>query len=183
MDKHSIVIPVYNSENSLSLLVTELESILPSFSMAYEVILVNDGSRDASWEVIVRLAAQYPWITGINMMRNYGQHNALLCGIRTARYPITITMDDDLQHPPAEIPKLLAKLAEGHDMVYGTAPKLPHAVWRNLLSRLTKSFLAATTGIPTIRYMDAYRAFRTDVRDAFAHYASPHLQLDALLTW
>ncbi len=87
---------------------------------AFELVLVNDGSRDNSWESIRELAAQRPWAQGINLMRNYGQHNALLCGIRSARGEIIVTIDDDLQNPPEEIPKLLAKLAEGYDVVYGT---------------------------------------------------------------
>ena len=86
----------------------------------WEILLVNDGSRDRSWDVVRELAARYPRVRGIRMMRNFGQHNALLAGIRAARYAVTITMDDDLQHQPEEIPKLLAKLADGADVVYGT---------------------------------------------------------------
>ena len=111
----SIVIPVYRSELILPELARRLESVLSKITPEYEVVLVDDSSPDRSWEVICRLAAQYPWIHAISLMRNYGQHNALLCGIRTARYGIIVTMDDDLQHPPEEIPKLLAALAQGYD--------------------------------------------------------------------
>ena len=116
----SIVIPVYNSEQSLPPLMERLSQVLPSLSDTYEVILVNDGSRDKSWSVISSLAPQYPFVHAINMMRNYGQHNALLCGIRQAQGDIIVTMDDDLQHPPEEISKLLDKLAEGYDVVRHT---------------------------------------------------------------
>ena len=85
-----------------------------------ELILVNDESADNSWAVVQELANRHAWIRGINLMRNYGQHNALLCGIRLAKFPMIVTMDDDLQTPPEEIPGLLAKLAEGYDVVYGT---------------------------------------------------------------
>lgn len=179
----SIVIPVFNSQPTLQPLIQGIEQVVMSLAQPYEIILVNDGSADDSWQTIAGLAQAHPHVRGINLRRNYGQHNALLCGIRAAQFEIIITMDDDLQHPPKEIPKLLAKLAEGYDLVYGTPPQLPHSFWRNVFSRLTKIILAAATGIPTIRYLDAYRAFQTDLRDAFSHYASPNLQLDVLLTW
>src|ERR1041385_7955938 len=111
----SIVVPVYNSENSLRLLAERIARVLSPEAKSVELILVNDGSRDRSWEVARELAAENPWIRGINLMRNCGQHNALLCGIRAARYETIVTIDDDLQNPPEEIPNLLAKLNSGFD--------------------------------------------------------------------
>ncbi len=96
----SVVVPVYNSMATLGALVERLQQVLPTLAARYEVILVNDGSRDNSWETITELAAQHSFVHGINLMRNYGQHNALLAGIRAARYSVMVTMDDDLQHPP-----------------------------------------------------------------------------------
>jgi undecaprenyl-phosphate 4-deoxy-4-formamido-L-arabinose transferase len=183
MTSCSIVVPVYNSEKTLEELISRLSLILPRISSLYEVILVNDGSRDTSWQVICNLSRQYPWVRGINMMRNYGQHNALLCGVRSARYEVTVTMDDDLQHPPEEIPLLIAKLAEGYDVVYGLPKKLPHSLWRNLFSRLTKKILAMVMGIPTVREIGAFRAFRTHLRNAFTNFQSPNVILDVLLSW
>jgi undecaprenyl-phosphate 4-deoxy-4-formamido-L-arabinose transferase len=184
MNDLSIVIPVYNSEGSVGEVVRRLLALLPSIAEHYEIILVNDGSRDNSWQVIAPLAAQNPdTVRGFNMMRNYGQHNALLAGIRQARYPITITMDDDLQHPPEEIPLLLAKLDEGYDVVYGTPKELPHSWWRNLTSRFTKRALAYAMGIKNIRDISAFRALRTELRQASASYQSPTLLLDVLLSW
>ncbi len=179
----SVVVPVYNSQPSLALLVQALAAELPSLAGQYEVILVNDGSRDASWEEIQRLCQLYPWLRGINLMRNYGQHNALLCGLRSARFAVTVTMDDDLQHPPSEIPAMLAKLNEGYDVVYGFPRKLPHALWRNLFSRLTKKVLAFVMGIPTVSEISAFRAFRTHLREASLHYQSPGVIIDVLLSW
>src|ERR1017187_5140695 len=101
----SIVIPFFNAQNTLRPLVQALASVPELHSL--ELILVNDASRDNSWEVICQLAAQHDWIRGINLSRNYGQHNALLCGIRAATREVTITMDDDLQNPPEEIPRML----------------------------------------------------------------------------
>src|SRR4051794_17000701 len=115
----SVVVPVYNSQNSLRILASRLQTVLDAHTSAYEVILVNDGSQDQSWEVIRELASRYSWIRGIDLTRNFGQHNALLCGIRSCRNDIIVTLDDDLQNPPEEIPKLLNRLAEGFDVVYG----------------------------------------------------------------
>src|SRR5215469_6920976 len=116
----SIVIPVYRSESILPELGRRLDKVLSATTRDYEVVLVNDCSPDDSWNVICQMAQEHSWIRAINLMRNYGQHNALLCGIRAARYDVIVTMDDDLQHPPEEIPKLLAALDEGYDVVYGT---------------------------------------------------------------
>ena len=103
----SVIIPVYRSEAILPELVRRLEPVLVAIADDFELVLVNDCSPDRSRDVICDLARQYSRIRPINLMRNYGQHNALLCGIRAARYDVIVTMDDDLQHPPEEIPKLL----------------------------------------------------------------------------
>ncbi len=179
----SVVIPAYNSEGSIEELLTRLAHVLPEVSTEYELILVNDGSRDRTWEVIDRLARQHCWVRGINLMRNYGQHNALLCGIRAAQHEVIVTMDDDLQNPPEEIPKLLDKLAEGNDVVYGTPLREQHGLWRDLASRVTKLALQSTMGAETARNVSAFRAFRTDARQAFSKYQSPLLTIDVLLTW
>jgi glycosyltransferase involved in cell wall biosynthesis len=145
------------------------------------VILVNDGSRDQSWDRIVELSNQYSWITGMNLARNYGQHNALLCGIRQAQYEFIVTMDDDLQNPPEEIPGLLAKLAEGYDVVYGTPERERHGLWRDLASQITKIALQGAMGVETARKVSAFRAFRTQVRDAFTSYHGFSVNIDVLL--
>jgi glycosyltransferase involved in cell wall biosynthesis len=179
----SIVIPVYNSEKILTDLVAQLAQVAPRLSEEYEVVLVNDGSRDGSWEVICQLCCDYSWVRGIDLMRNYGQHNALLCGIRAAKHKVIITMDDDLQHPPEEIPNLLGKLAEGYDVVYGTPQKEEHGLWRPLASKMTKVALQSSMGAETARSVSAFRAFRTQVRDVFVDYQGPFVSIDVLLTW
>ena len=110
--KVSVVVPVYNGSDTIPLLADEISKVLPGIADEFELVLVNDGSPDQSWEVILELAQTYPWVCGIDLMRNYGQHNATLCGIREARYEVIVTMDDDMQNPPREIPKLLEKLQE-----------------------------------------------------------------------
>jgi glycosyltransferase involved in cell wall biosynthesis len=179
----SVVIPVFNSQATLPLLVERLDKVLSSLSENHEVILVNDDSPDQSWNVIEALAKQFPCVRGVALMRNYGQHNATLCGVRLARYEAIITMDDDLQHPPEEIHLLLEKLGEGVDVVYGIPRRLPHSWWRNLGSTLSKSIVASAINIKTVRSVSAFRAFRTDLRQAFEGYDNPDVMLDVLLAW
>lgn len=179
----SVIIPVYNSEPTLEELVARLQAALTDLGREYEVILVNDGSRDGSWQTIARLCEEQSWLHGINLMRNFGQHNALLCGIRAANNAVIITMDDDLQHPPEEIDKLVEQLETGFDVVYGIPKKLPHSIWRNFFSRLIKRILAFVMGVPGLQDIGAFRAFRSRLRGAFAAYSSPHVILDVLLSW
>ena len=96
----SVVVPVYRSGKCLPALIEALGTVLPTLADSYECILVNDGSPDNSRAVMHELSGEHAWIRPVNLLRNYGQHNALLCGIRQARYEILVTMDDDLQHPP-----------------------------------------------------------------------------------
>ncbi len=179
----SVVVPVFRGEATISALVENLALELPKVAESYEVILVNDCSPNSSWEKIEELARRFPWVVGINLMRNYGQHNATLCGVRAARHEITITMDDDLQHPPKEISVLLAELEKGFDVVYGAPRSLPNGFWRNLVTKYTKWLLAQVMGIPSVQNISAFRAFRTHLREAFANFQSPSLTLDVLLSW
>ncbi len=179
----SVVIPVYNSAPILPELLRRLEPVLAAEAPAFEVILVDDASRDGSWEVIREHAAQRPWVHGISLKRNYGQHNALLAGLHRARHPLVVTLDDDLQHPPEEIPKLLARLREGFDVVYGAPEREQHGLWRDLASRVTKLALSSAMGAETARMVSAFRAFPLHLREAFSDYRSPFVSIDVLLTW
>jgi glycosyltransferase involved in cell wall biosynthesis len=179
----SVVIPVYNSCKILPDLVTRLEPVLKTNYASYELIFVNDGSRDKSWDAICTLIGKHSWIRGINLMRNYGQHNAVLCGVRNARFEIIATMDDDLQHPPEEIPKLTDLLLKGHDVVYGTPRIQQHGLWRDMASVITKISLQSTIGVETAQMVSAFRAFRTQLREAFADYRGSFVSLDVLLSW
>ena len=179
----SIVVPVYRGEALIESLVERLAKSLPTFSKKYEVLLVNDGSPDNSWVVIQKLARKYKWVRGIRLMRNYGQHNATLCGARAAQYEVTVTMDQDLQHPPEEIPVLLKQLENGFDVVYGAPKKLPQGFLRNMLTENIKTILARVMGVPSVKNISAFRAFRTELRNAFENFQSPTLIIDVLLSW
>lgn len=116
-------------------------------------------------------------------MRNVGQHNALLCGIRAAECGIIVTIDDDLQNPPVEIARLLDKLDQGFDVVYGFPERERHSLFRKLASRITKMVLQNAMGSDTAQKISSFRAFRTKVREAFDEYRGPFVSIDVLLTW
>ena len=179
----SVVVPVYGSEAILPELARRLGEVLPGLAASFELVLVNDSSPDGSWDAICGLARQYPWVHAINLMRNYGQHNALLCGIRATQYGVIVTMDDDLQHPPEEIPKLLSLLEQGYDVVYGRPAQEQHGLLRDLASLATKLALQNMMGAEIARQVSAFRAFRSEVANAFNHYEGVFVSIDVLLTW
>jgi undecaprenyl-phosphate 4-deoxy-4-formamido-L-arabinose transferase len=179
----SVVVPVYNSDTLLPRLVERLKPVLERQFRSYELILVDDDSRTDTWPAIEQLAREHSWIRGWRLLRNYGQHNALLCGIRKARNELIITLDDDLQHPPEEIPKLMEAIEAGADVVYGTPDREQHGFARDLASRITKLALGTVMGAETAAKVSAFRIFRTRLREAFENYNGPHVSIDVLLTW
>lgn len=179
----SVVIPLFNSHLILPKLVERFSKVLETLGEPYELILINDNGPDLCWEAIKQFAAQRRWIRGICMMRNYGQHNALLCGIRVAVYDKLVTMDDDLQHPPEQIPILLELLNHNIDVVYGTPQNEKQGLLRTIVSRTVKLALYGIVGIKLARNISAFRVFRTQLRDAFIGYQTSFVSIDVLLTW
>jgi glycosyltransferase involved in cell wall biosynthesis len=183
MPSISVVIPVYNSQDSIGLVIEKLAEILPTLTDTFEAILVEDNGGDNSWDVIQQLSQTYDWVHGFKLMRNYGQHSALLCGIRYANHDVIVTMDDDLQHPTEKISALLNILEGGYDVVYGTPEKQQHGLLRDIASQMTKIVLQGAMGAETARSISAFRVFRTSLREAFADYRGPLVNIDVLLTW
>jgi len=179
----SVVIPVYNSENTLAELVERISATLRPLVQSLEIILVNDGSRDRSWDVMTYLISQYPDITGLNLMRNYSQHNALLVGILKAKNDIIVTIDDDLQNPPEEIGKLLLTLNQGYDIVYGVPKIRRHKGWRNISSKILKTVMKVVLGAELGGKSSAFRAFRSILRRGFENFTDAQLSIDVLLSW
>lgn len=122
----SVVIPVYNSAGVVGETIGRTATCLDGLHVRYEIVAVNDGSTDGSWAVLESLARARPEVVAIDLARNCGQHAALVCGLRRSRGRLVVTMDDDLQNPPEEIPVLLAKAAEGHDVVFGRFRRKRH---------------------------------------------------------
>lgn len=179
----SVVIPCYRSEGSLGPLVERLRPVLEAQAPAWEIILVDDASPDGTGKVAAELARTQPGVRSIRLMRNYGQHAALLCGIRAARYDVVVTTDDDLQHPPEELPRLLAALTDDIDVVYGAPEKEPHGLLRGMASRVTKRVLMGSMGARTAAKVSAWRVFRTHLRQAFEAFRGAFVSIDVLLTW
>jgi len=179
----SIVVPVYRSEGILPDLYARLADALENIGGPFEIIFVEDCGGDRSWDVITELASRDARVRGLKLSRNYGQHNATLCGIREARFDVIVTMDDDLQHPPDQIHLLLAELRKGYDVVYGVAEFERHGSLRNLASRITKLTLQSAMGAENARNVSAFRVFRTKLREAFTTYRNPFVSIDVLLSW
>jgi glycosyltransferase involved in cell wall biosynthesis len=179
----SVIVPVFNSGSTLPLLTKRVKEALGDPQFDYELVLVNDGSADDSWARIAEAVRADSRVRGIDLARNYGQHNALLAGIRAARGATIVTIDDDLQNPPEEIPKLLAKLDEGYDVVYGSASERRQGILRAFGTRLTKWALKAAIGSEIAGQVSAFRAFRTTLRDVFDDFQGPYISIDALLGW
>jgi glycosyltransferase involved in cell wall biosynthesis len=179
----TVIVPLYRSVEILPELLARIEGALRALGRPYEVILVNDGSPDGTWSRLQEELAHHPRMVALNMNRNYGQHNALLAGIRIARSPLIVTMDDDLQHPPEEIPALIAALGPDLDVVYGYPLHEERGLSRRWASRITKLALSRSMNVKVAEQVSAFRLFRTRLREAFAAYRGPFVNIDVLLTW
>lgn len=176
----SVVVPVYNDGPLLEDLVAAVRGALGPTGEDYEILLVDDGSDDETWSAVTSLAGD-DRIRALRLMKNYGQHNALLAGIRAARKDVTITIDADLQFPPDRIPELVAKLREGYDVVYGTAGRRATSLHRRLASSFARSVLRRV--MRTDVTFSSFRAFRTRLRTAFDHFSGTYVSIDVLLSW
>jgi glycosyltransferase involved in cell wall biosynthesis len=179
----SVVVPVYRGEATLDALVDRLGKVLPKVAEQFEVILVNDGSPDGSWAVISRLSERLAWVRGIALSRNYGQENATLCGILNASFDVIATMDDDLQHNPEDLPRLLQKLEEGFDVVYGVPRVRRQSWWKTAASVAVKRVISWSMGNRAVRDLSAFKVFRADIKDAFGSLAGRDVLIDVLLSW
>lgn len=177
------MVPVYNSAKTLASLLGRLTAVIRSITRRYEIVLVDDGSKDESWETIENLRESYgEQLVAVQLMRNYGQHNALMCGLSLTRGNYVVTMDDDLQNPPEEIPKLLAHIKEkGLDLVYGCPPARQHAGWRNLGSTLVLHFYRSVFQNPVTP--TPYRIMRHQLAHSVQFYDLNFTFLDGLLAW
>ena len=179
----SVVIPAFRSARSLPELTGRIRDVLQPLRLAYEVLIVEDGGDDATWEVIAQVAAVDPEVRGIRLGRNAGQHAALLAGLRDARFAITVTLDDDLQNPPEEIPRLLEELEQQElDLVYGAPVRRSTTLLRRAGSGLLRSILTRLAGFDPAQ-LSPFRAFRTRLRDAGRDVAGPRVVLDVILRW
>ena len=163
----SVVIPVYNEEENLRELAERLMRTLTTMGRPFEIILVDDGSSDRSWEILTELHDQYPQnLRGLQFNRNFGQHQAIFAGFQAARGQVMITLDADLQNPPEEIPRLVAKLEEGYDTVGGWRENRRDSLFRKLPSHLVNVVMSKVTGVKLRDYGCMLRAYRREVIDS-----------------
>jgi undecaprenyl-phosphate 4-deoxy-4-formamido-L-arabinose transferase len=148
---------------------------------SYELILVNDGSPDNSWEVIFQLTREHDFIVGVNLRRNVGQDNAIMAGLNVASGEVIIIMDDDLQHDPADISTLYDRLQDGFDVVYAHFERKRQALWKNLGSWFNDRFAIVVLGKPKDIYMSPYKALRREVVDEIIKYSGPYPYVDGLI--
>lgn len=179
----SVVVPLYGGEKTIASLVERVSSTLAQEGWSYEIWLVCDQPRDRSWEIAARLASERSDTHAIRLMRNFGQHPATLLGIRRAEGATIVTMDEDLQHAPEDIPALVRESQEHGAIAYGLAEELQHAWWRNATSRLAKWFIARYFQFGDARRISAFRAFPASARTAFEHYHGERVAVDVLLSW
>jgi len=181
----SVVVPVYNGAPSLPELVARIQTMSDADTtlQVIEIILVDDASEDGSWAVIADLARESGIVRGVALARNFGQHAALLAGILESTGDVIVTMDDDLQHLPEEIPRLVAGLTPAADLVYGRSIEEEHGAYRNVSSRTVKWAVSAAAGSDVARLTSGFRAFRGWLRSGLGSQASPYVSLDVILSW
>jgi glycosyltransferase involved in cell wall biosynthesis len=170
----SIVVPVFNSADVVGDTVDQIVRVFEDAGLRYELILVNDGSHDGSWEVISQKARANPSIVALNLLRNFGQHQANLAGLRESTGDYVITMDDDLQNPPDQALVLIDKAMEGHDVVFGEFERKQSAGYRRLGSKLISLINRRVFGQPPGLVVSNFRVLRRDVVDRIAASRTPY---------
>lgn len=177
----SVVVPLYNEEESLPELVAWIDRVAAAERLSYEVILVDDGSRDGSWQAVESLAERYPAVRGIRFGRNYGKSAALYCGFAAARGEVVFTMDADLQDSPDEIPALRRMILEqGYDLVSGWKRKRYDPIGKRLPSKLFNWTARAVSGIRLHDFNCGLKAYRHEVVKAIEVYGEMHRYIPIL---
>lgn len=176
----SIVIPVYNSATCLIKLNDELQKAM-SLLGPYEIILVNDGSKDSSWEKIVQICSLNENVTGVNFRKNFGQDNALIAGLTLAKGSYIVIMDDDLQHRPSDIISLYNKCAEGYDICYAYFKKKKQRIWKNFGSWVNGKLSEKLLQKPPAIYLSPFKILTKSVAEEVIKYRGPFPYIDATL--
>ena len=176
----SIVVPLFNEEESVEKLVAAIMETSRKFEFNYEIILVDDGSTDATWQTLEAIKVVFPEIRGIKLRRNFGQTSAMVAGFEYAKGEIIVTLDGDLQNDPTDIPKLLRKLDEGYDIVSGWRKDRKDHWSRVLPSKVANRLISFTTGVHLHDYGCSLKAYRSECIKSIKGYGDMHRFFPAL---
>lgn len=177
----SVVVPVYRSAEGLPLLLERLRQDLSKSFASWEAVLVNDGSPDDSWQVLEGLVGRYPFLVAVDLRRNRGQDNALMAGLRLSRGEVVVIMDDDLQHDPRDVPRLVARVREGWDVCFADFGSKQQAWWKNLGSAFNGWVARAVIDKPRDVYLSPFKAVSRGVVDEVIRYDGPYPYVDGLI--
>lgn len=177
--KLSVVIPVYNAENTIADLVNEVNVQLSGIQ--HEIILVNDGSKDKTSQICEKIAAENATVNYIELKKNFGEHNAVMCGLNFAKGEYTAIIDDDFQNPPSEILKLFHEIEKGYDVVYSQYDKKQHSFFRNLSSKFNDKVANVLLKKPKGLYLSSFKIIRKDLIDVIVEYKGPFPYIDGLI--
>jgi undecaprenyl-phosphate 4-deoxy-4-formamido-L-arabinose transferase len=177
----SVVVPVYNSSEILPSLHARLSAVLRALCDDYELVLVDDDSTDASWQVLLRLADDDDHVTAVHLRRNAGYDNALLAGLRQARHEPVVVMDDDLQHAPEDIPALARALSSGYDVVYANFPRKRQSVIKNVGSWLNGRIAEIVLDKPRDLYLSPFKILRGEIVAEVVRYTGPYPYVDGFI--
>ena len=161
----SVIVPVYNSEHTVGEVIDRTAAACEQAGITYEIVLINDGSKDASWEVLEKKAAENEHVVAIDLLKNYGQHTAVFAGLFQTNGDYVVTIDDDLQNPPEEIPKILDVAKEGYDLVFGQFQRKRHPLYRRLGTKVVDWMNRRVFGKPKDLVLTNFRCIRRDVLD------------------
>jgi len=184
MPKYSIVVPLHNEEENVTDLYDRLKAVMEANGESFEIVLVDDGSRDRTFDLLRQIAAVDSRVTVVRLRRNFGQTSALAAGFDHAQGDYIIAMDGDLQHDPADIPIFLEKIAEGYDIVSGWRKQRIDNLWlRRIPSRCANWLMARLSGVNIHDFGTTFKAYRRDILEQVPLYGELHRFIPALASW
>jgi glycosyltransferase involved in cell wall biosynthesis len=179
--RYSVVIPVYNSESLVGETIDRTRAVFEARGLTVEVIVVNDGSTDGSWDVLRDKAMASPDVLAVNLLRNYGQHAAIFCGLAHSRGQWVVTLDDDLQNPPEEVVHLIDAANRGHDVVCGRFRQKQHSGYRRIGSKIVAAIDRHVFHKPKGLALTNFRIMRRDVVDRMLAYPTSYPYIRGLM--
>jgi undecaprenyl-phosphate 4-deoxy-4-formamido-L-arabinose transferase len=179
----SILIPVYRNDGGLDELVSRIQGSMAGSAYAndFELVLIDDCSPDNSWKVIQQLAQTYSFVQGATLSRNFGQHNAIMAGLNLVSGQYVVLMDDDLQHPPEAIPRMLDELTAGADVCYTRYANRQHAAWKIAGSKFNDMMASWLLSKPKGLYLSSFKALKRGMVDQIRNHEGPFAYLDGLI--